>query len=851
MNFYWILKMAWRDSRKSRGRLLLYVSSIIMGIAAMTAINSFKENLTKDIDLQAKELLGADMLVTFTQPLPDSILSLFDTVSEAKTHEINFISMVYLPKTDETRLIQVRAIEEGYPYYGQLKTSPESASKTFLKAQEAVIDNALMLQFDIKIGDSLRIGDKSFLIAGSVLEVAGQTSVFSASAPSVFIPKQYVMQTNLLKKGSRVNYRYYYKTPEKFDIEVFAKKVKPFLEEARVNLDTVGSRKRQVSRVFDQMTDFLNLVGFVALLLGCLGVASAVQVYVRTKINQVALLRCLGANSWDVLWIFLVQITVVGFLGSLSGVLLGSLIQQVLPVVFADFLPVKVSTDFSWISASQGLLIGVVISLLFAWIPLLEVQGISPLRVLRASFEESNSLWLRAEWKTPKRWIWLISIILLCAVVFATEVWQMGSVSRAIAFMIGLGIAFGVLALIAWLVVKGVRMFLPTSWNFLWRQGIANLQRPQNQTLLLMTSIGLGTALISTLFFTQEMLLSRFRLSSEGNLANIMLFDIQTAQKEEVKKLVSQTNVQILQEVPVVSGRIELLNGKTKTQIETDTSKDIPKWVFNSELRFSYRDTLLTSEKTVEGIWGKGVSLKGDSILISLNKDFAATTKLKLGDEITFNIQGALITTKVGHLREVDFTRLQSSFMIIFPEGVLENAPQFHILTGRANNQEIASQLQRKIFKSYPNVSVLDLATAIESVQKILDKVNFAIRFMAMFSILTGFLVLASAASVSKFQRIRESVLLRTLGASQKQILAINAIEYGALGFLASLSGVLLALGASSALASQIFEINFDIAYGNILIFCLLIGLLTLTIGLLNSKEVITYPPMTVLREVE
>ncbi|MDW8288137.1 MAG: FtsX-like permease family protein, partial [Flammeovirgaceae bacterium] len=636
---------------------------------------------------------------------------------------------------------------------------------------------------------------------GKLLEVPGQVTIFSAAAPAVFVPKKSIEATNLLKKGSRVNHRYYFKIAENTDLNAFVQKIKPFLAPQRINLETVASRQKQVSRAFDQLTNFLNIVGFTALLLGCLGVASAIRVYMRTKIPSVAVLRCLGVSAMKVMGIFLVQVIVVGFLSSLVGAILGSLIQKVLPFVVGDFLPVEVSTDFSPYAFGQGLLTGVLISVLFTLMPLLQLRDISPLAILRTDALSDN------ERSTLYRRMYSLALLLFVAIgTFFIELWQLKNVRQTALFTLVLLAVLSILVLAAHAIVRFVRyVLLKTSLNFLWRQGIASLQRPQNQTLLLIVSIGLGTALISTLFFTQEMLLARLRLSSQENLANFMCFDIQTEQKEAVKELLHNEGAIILQEVPVVSGRIESLNGITKQHLEKDSTSDIPKWVFNNELRFSYRNNLLESETTLQGIWEKGKNRQGDTLFISINKDFASMTKLSLGDNIVFNIHGVPFYTRVGHIREVDFSRLQSSFMMIFPEGVLEQAPQFHIVMARIKDKPTMARIQRLLFKTFPNVSVIDLETAINTLEKILNKVNFAIRFMAIFSIITGFFVLASTTAVSKVQRIKESVLLRTLGASQRQIFFINAIEYGVLGFLAAFTGVCLAIGISSLLASQTF----------------------------------------------
>ncbi|MEL7342349.1 MAG: FtsX-like permease family protein, partial [Bacteroidota bacterium] len=334
--------------------------------------------------------------------------------------------------------------------------------------------------------------------------------------------------------------------------------------------------------------------------------------------------------------------------------------------------------------------------------------------------------------------------------------------------------------LIMWL----ARKYFPTNWNYLWRQSLSNLFRPQNQTLILMVSIGLGTGMIATLFFVQDMLLSRVEFTAKGGQPNMVLFDIQSPQKDDLYQLALDYEMEVQQRVPIVTMRLDSLHGKSRKELIADTVLGISDGTLNREFRATFRDSLIESETLTEGVW-TGSYAPGDSLFISVEQGYARDRlKVELGDAITFNVQGKPIRAYVGSLRQVDWERVQTNFLVVFPEGVLESYPQFHVLVGRTPNTEQAADFQRAVMRDYPNVSIMDLELIINTLQQILDKISFVVRFMAFFSISTGFLVLVGSVIVSKYQRMQESVLLRTMGASRRQILSINALEYTFLGSL-------------------------------------------------------------------
>jgi putative ABC transport system permease protein len=836
-DFGWIFKMAFRDFRKNISRLLLFVSSIVVGIAALVAISSFGENLTADIDDQAKELLGADLVLENSKPIGEQAI---DSAATQMASEVNFASMVAFPKTGASRLTQVRALEGAFPFYGFFETIPASGDADFRSGgKKALVEKTLMAQFNAEVGDQIKVGEVLFEVVGELQSVPGQTGITASVAPAVYIPKAYLEETGLVQYGSRVNYSMYLQFAQGTDVEALIKPYEDQWEEERVDADTVEDRKRSTGRSFANLSNFLSLVAFIALLLGCVGVASAVNVFVKEKLGSVAVLRCLGVSSRDVLLIYLTEIMIMGFIGAILGAFLGTLLQFVLPAVFADFLPVEVSFSISWLSVGFGVITGLFVSVLFALLPLLKVRNVSPMATLRPETGDSTLL------KDPLRWLVILGIL---AFIWGFSFYLLDRVDFAFGFTGFVVFAFGILWAVAQGIIWAVRKFLPISFTYTLRQSLANLYRPNNQTVSLIATIGLGTAMISTLFFLQNQLLQEAKFADKEDQPNMLMFDIQTAQLQDVKATIESRDLPIMQEVPIVTMNLNEINGVDKKENEElPDEEDYSGWLYNREFRVTYRDTLISSETITDG---KLIPLgaRGDSVFVSFEKGFAEGNGMKIGDEVEFNVQGRPIKTYIGSLREVKFAQVSTNFLVLFPEGVLDQAPKFHVLITKTKTDREAADVQAEIVREFPNISIINLGTIVATLEEILGKISFVIQFMAFFSIATGILVLISSLIISKYQRMRESILLRTLGASSAIVSKINTLEYFFLGSLASLSGIILSFGATWLLSEFVFNIPFRGAWFEAAMLYLSITLLTIVLGWLNGRKIINQPPMEILR---
>ncbi len=840
--FEFIPRMAWRDSRSSRWRLLLFSISISLGVAALIAIGLFRASLAGAIDEQARSLLGADLVVESSRPFTPAQEQMLRNLGETQAREVRFRSMVLFPGNGGTRLVYVRALGGSFPFYGKMETTPAAAAQTFRNGGEAVPEESLLLQFRAKAGDPVKIGEATFTIAGALNKVPGEASPGASFAPRVYIPLQDLAKTNLLQPGSLARYLNYVKFAPGVDVANEVQKLAPQIEKAGLEYDTVAKRKKDLGDSLENLYRFLNLVGFISLLLGAVGVASAIQAHLQQKVRTAAILRCLGAAGHTTVAVYLLQAMAMGLVGVLAGAALGLTLHRTLPGLLQSYIPFVLPTAIAWTPVWGGMALGLAVCILFALPPLLRFRRVSPLLTLRASVEESAAP-VRRDLVS-----WLVYLV-IAASLTAFAVAQTGAWRDGLFVAGGLGVAVAVLVGMAKLLIFLVRKLLPQGWSFVLRQGLANLYRPNNRTLLLTLSLGLGTFLLLTIYLTRDVLLTQFSSIDANNQPNIFLFDIQPAQTQAVAELVRQEQLPVIQTAPIVTMRLVEVKGRKSSDLLKDPQRKTPEWQLEREYRSTYRAELSETEKLTAGKWvGHFDYRPGETTPVSVEQDIARDLGLTIGDTLVFDVQGVEIKARVASLREVDWKRFQTNFFMVFPTGVLENAPTFNVLVSRVPTPAASARLQNAVVAKFPNVSALDLTSVIQTVDGILTRVALVIRIMSLFTVGTGLIVLGSTIWSGRYQRLKESVLLRTLGASRGQIWKILGAEYLFLGLLASATGIVLALAASWALAAFVFKLAYTPALWPVLLAAVIVTGLTVAVGLLTSYGLGSAPPLAVLR---
>jgi putative ABC transport system permease protein len=839
--------LAWRDSRAVRKRLALFMSAISIGVAALVAIDSYTGNVTAAVHDQSRALLGGDLMVRSRSAFAPAVDTVLDSLRGAGARVASitsFASMGVVRGRPGTRLVQVRAVEPGFPFYGTIDTRPPRQWADLHRGANVLVDPSLLVALDAHVGDSLQLGFATFAITGTLENVPGDAAIASAFGPRVFIPAFMLDETGLLVFGSRAEYEAMIAAPPGTDVGKFAKILRAQLDSARVRVRTAEDTERSLTDGVTQLHRFLGIVGLVALLLGGIGVASAIHAYVSEKIDTVAILRCMGATTAQVITIYAATAAAMGFVGALGGAALGVITQFALPGILGDFMPVDVRPTLAPAAVGAGLVTGVWVALIFALRPLLAIRHVSPLQALRRTVSElPRGRW----WRDIPRLLATAALIVSLVVITRARA---GDWKEAAGMLAAIGGALIVLTLVAGGLTLVARRVVRDRWPFVVRHGISSLHRPGSQTRPIVLALGFGAFLISTLYVTQANLIRHLTLSGEATRANMAFFDVQPDQIERVDSLVRQYGP-ILQRVPIVPMRIAEIGGRSVAELIADTSDQISGWAVRREYRSSWRDTLVGSERIVAGTWFTS-NEAGDRALaeVSLEREIATELGVGVGDTIVWDVQGVRVPTRITSVREVNWARFEPNFFAVFEPGALEGAPASHVVLTGVADATARARLQRAVVDVYPNVSSLDLALIQDSVERILDKVAVAVRFMALFSLATGALVLFSAVAATRRRRIREAVLLRTLGATRPQIRRMMLTEYAVLGALGALTGVLLSLGGAWGIVHYMFELPFALTSGASVAIGLGMMLLTVVLGLTSGRRVLSETPMAALREV-
>lgn len=852
--------MASREWRFTLRRLGVYMTSITVGVAALVALHSFRDDVVRSIESENLSLLGADARFSAGRPLPDSALAIVDSLTAlgaTAARSTNLVSMALAEESGLTRLVQLRGVDAGFPFYGDVTTDPPGLWGTLDAPRPSVappddpsplppalVDPALLAQLDTRTGGVLTLGTAQFRVAGTVDGLPTDVGFQTATGPRVFVARERLAATGLLARGSLSRHYLYLRLPPGVDPDDVEDAHEETLRATGVSLRTPTEHARSLTRSADFLEDFLALVGLAALMLGGVGVGSAVSVYVRGRLGAVALLRCVGATRRQVFSTYLLQAAVMGFLGSAVGVAAGLVVQRFLPRLIRDVLPVEVTPSISLGSASFGLLLGVWVAVVFALLPLLGVRKVSPLQALRHVAEPPRG-------RDPARWA---AVGATGATVLALTMLEAPSPQAGLSFAVGLGVVACTLWFVAWGLAWAVRRFFPRRAGYTLRQGVANLFRPGNQTVAVTLALGFGVLVVGIIVQLQRTLARELSLDAGPNAFNVLVFDVQPDQEDGVSALLADWADGEPEPVPVVTMRLASIKGEAVADLLADSARDArpPRWILRQEYRATYRADLKENEDVLAGRWwdDDGARAAPDAPpRVSLEEDFAEDLGVQVGDTVTWMIGGAEQPSVVSSLRVVEWAGFDANFLVVFePGAAVASLPRTSVVLANVPRPDDRAAFQRAMVRGFPNVSVLDLFTVRSTVEAILSRVLAAIRILAGLCTVAGLVVMAGSMASTRAQRRLEGALLRTLGARFGQVRRILLVEYAALGTLAALAGGVLSLGASWLLATRLFGVPYQPATGAAVLLWLAVVALAVGAGVASGRAPARAGPLPVLR---
>jgi len=855
----WSWKMAYRDGRAAKWRLALFSTSIVFGVAALVTIGSLRQNLNTAVKSQAKSLLGADIQLSARQEFSDKAKELTETLGGQQAKEISFTTMMTVGDNPIPKLVNIRGVESGFPFYGSVSTTPSNAWQNIQLTPGVLVEESFLLTMKGKLGDMVKIGNQKFPITGILNQAPPSSSGFAGITPTVVTSFDNVAKADLLSGKSLSFHKTYIKLPQGTDAGKLLNKHDETIGTERLRRTTAKNRSENIEKAINNLYIFLNLIGFSSLFLGGIGIAGAIHIHISERLRSVATLRCLGCTTATAFAIYFIQGACMGLFGTLLGLAVGcGLVFGIasLTTSLPDVIPFAIEISPVISEVLKAGLVGFIICICFALLPLLSIRTVSPLAALRQG-ETAH----QAATREPLRWLIILALAGTAYLLAWYDNQQMkDGVKTAIGYVGFLVIAFSLLLAAGLLLRWILKLLVRPSWPLAFRQGFSALYRPNNQTSIFMLSIGLGVFFLFTLLLTQNILLQWLSPERLSNKPNIFMVDVPPEDIEKAKELIASTGAKPLANAPIIQLRMmkikgvpveEFIKHQAKNRKQANNEPKIPRWILRRSFRCTYRSEPSTTEKLTKGEWVPFYDETSKAVPISIEEEIAGNLGLKLGDTITMEIEGfgEELTLKVASMREVDWRSMNLNFFIVFPDGPIKDYVAFDIQTAHSPNAETTAALQQEMFKQWPTVNVIDLSLILKTVQAVLSASGKTIQMMALFTIITGSIVLVSSILSGRRVRIKESTLLRTLGASQAQIARILAIEYTLLALLATTAGSGLAAGACLLLGQVVFESEpYTFPWLILITGSSIVIVVTVSLGMLLSRGIAKTPPMQAIK---
>jgi len=846
-----VVRMALREIRASWQRLLFFFVCIAVGVASIVAIRSVIHSVREGLAREARAMNGADVVVRSDRPISEKVRATVErarksgrvgTVSEA----IEIATMVRPTDATTTRMVELRAVQPEYPLYGTMTLREGAYSHALLRNHGALVRPELLAQLNLKVGDDLLIGTQRFQIRGVIDKEPGRNLGSFSLGSRLFIDFADLPSTGLLTFGSRASYELLLQVPgpppapgRRDASTVLARE----LQDAFVN-DFVRARsyRQNEGRMNENLTraeNYLSLVGLVVLILGGIGVSSVTRVFVQQKVRSIAILKCVGSTTRQVLSVYLAQVLMLGLAGSALGVAIAGGVLRLLPLFVGDLAAMlQVEYGLTTGAVVQGLAVGLLVSVLFSVVPLLEIRNVKPSLLLR---QDMASL-PRFDWVK-----WLVAVVVGASLVGVAS-WQAGSLA------VGLVLSGGFVAIAFVLHLAGaalVRAVQPLRYarSFALRQAVLRVARPGNQTRVILLAVGLGTFFILGVRALQANLLRDFAVQMGKDAPDMFLMDVQPDQREGVSALVDRENGEgpAPRLIPVLRARIVGVRGR---EVNLESYEDVRgRGGLSREFTITYRSHLEANEKLVDGEWwGEGPSPGMPEV--SIEESLRSRFQIQLGDEMRFDVLGRTVAARVTSFREVDFRDFRAGgFMIVFRPGPFDTAPHTYIAAVRgAGDTAARARMQGLLVSSYPNVSVIDLREVLDTVAGIVNNVTLAVTVVGALVLLSGSLILVGAISMTKFRRVYEAAILKTLGASSRLIAATLLLEYGVLGAIAGTVGAIGAVALSWAVARYALDLPWEPAPALTLGGIVVTAVFVAAVGVAASLDVLRHKPLATLR---
>ena len=849
--------IGWRDLKSAPGKFGFVVLSVAVGVAALVGVRGLSDSFRQTLNTEARSLLAGDLSARLLRsPTPEELTKIAAIEVQSggsirSTWVTETVSMASVSTDPVPLLVSLKAVDPAeYPFYGTAELDPAMPLRQALQGDSAVVADEFLIRLNAHVGDTLRLGGRDFRISAVLKQEPDRITAGMGLGPRVMITEAAMATTGLLAPDSRATRRLLVKLPDTPPKGVTADAETPAirtqLEAALPDAQMIDYREGNpaLTRGLDNATSILSLICLVAMVLGAIGVAMAMHAHLEQRMDMLAILKAIGADSSDLLRIFLLQTMSLGLAGGLLGVAAGVAVMAALPAAFGQLLPVHVILQFPWQSALAGLGTGLLTTLLFCLPPLLDVRAVRPVLVLRRLVEQGPSGiggWF-ARW-----WARRLQLGIATAVIAALAgiAWALSDSPKvgawfALLFTITLVVLLVLAAAALWFLrflLNRTRLHLPSSL----RHGLSNLYRPGNQSAAVLAALGTGVMLILSVYLMQKDLLTDLRETASPKLPNVFLVDVRSDEVDGVKAFFAhQAGVsQQLSMIPVVIGRFVSINGQLVEQMK---GQHYPIRMLESA-ELTWADAPPEGDKVTAGAWWTSSS----PAQIAIGDGVAQRLHVGVGSAVELETGGTTRTLKVTAIYRADGQHLGARVSFVLPSGLISDQPSTWYGGAHIDPKQVAA-MERALFTAYPTITVINVADVMLRIENVVDQITFVVRLLAGFSILAGLTILASSIASTRFRRMQEAVVLKTLGATRMRIVRTFSVEFSVLGLLAGAVGVVFANLLTRVLLHRL-EVGFHIAWGATLTALAGTAVLATATGWIASYRILGLRPLEILRE--
>ena len=835
-------RFVYRQITSSPKQTLVFVACVALSLVTLVSIGGFGESINNALLRDARKLLSGDIAVESGFPFEESLLEELDKlraeggVEVARTYE--FITIVRTANGQDSLLTEIKAVEPGYPFYGEVGLQSGLPFSQMLKSGEILVAQSLLDRMGLQVGDRLRVGRQTMTIADVVTSEPDEPVDLFNIGPRIFLSASDLEGTGLIKLGSRVSYKALLKISDEIRVDAIAARLQAVSDSRQVQVDTYRTNQLTVQRYFEDFLNFLGLIGIFTLLLAGIGIQSSLSAFIREREGTIAILRTCGATSRFIMTQYFGVALILGVIGTILGLLMGVMMQWIFPLIFKPFLPPQIEFILSMRAIFEGVLLGFLVVSVFTFLPIYQLQEVKPRFIFRKEMSESAT-----------NWVFFFSQAVIVLFLSLMSFRYLHNTQRTIYFTAGVVCLILITTFLTRVILYVLKRQKIASLDI--RQAMRGLFRPRNATTWIIVTLSASLSVLFTIYLIERNLDASFVEAYPADAPNVVLLDIQPNQRDGIQNMLgnkteffSLVRARILQingvEVPHTN------DGEQNTNRGPDPDAPIE---LDSMFPLTYRDNLSPSEQLFAGT--EMFSTKELGVAqVSISQRLLEAYPFSVGDRIIFDIQGVPLEAQVTSIRRIqrDEKAFSPTFNFVLREKDLVNAPQTIITTARLPDGEV-HQFQNRLVATYPNITVIDIGAAIASLAKLVKDITVVIRFFTIFSLAAGVLIIISSVLATRFARIQESVYYKVLGAKQRFVLRVFALENVIIGLASASLALLLSQLASWILVRQVFELPYTAYWGSsILLTLFTVGLVT-TVGLLASISILRKKPITFLRE--